>query len=231
MALINIPQDYQTLKTRLEAVVKKILQPKYISENENLNDYMTIGFYRCNSNSTVSTLSNCPTTTAFGMVVETVGAYDGVRQIITTYNTTPRIYFRTLYYDPYDNNTFKTSGWKIIYEDTGWKALTFQSGFSNYSSSNICRYRRIGKIVHLEGIFKNTNAISSGNSTKMGTISDTTCRPPATQYSVQQGSSVNKFAMSVASDGSIYIQRYGTTSDTQVTAGAWLHCYMTWFVD
>ncbi len=231
MALINIPTDYQTLKTRLETVVKKILSPKHISENEDLNDYMTIGFYRCNSNSTVSTLSNCPTTTAFGMVVETVGAYDGVRQIITTYNTTPRIYFRTLYYDPYDNNTFKTSGWKIIYEDTGWKDVTFPSGFTHHSDTDRVRYRRVGKVVEVRGAVKNTNQISANSSTHIATISDTTCRPSKRVILRQQGSSLNTYLLSVNTDGRLMAERYGTTSAIAIPASAWLNVHTTFLVD
>lgn len=231
MATINIPQQYQTLKTRLETVVKKILQPKHISENEDLNDYMTIGFYRCNSNSTVSTLSNCPTTTAFGMVVETVGAYDGVRQIITTYNTTPRIYFRTLFYDPYDNNTFKTSGWKIIYEDTGWKDVSFSSGFGHHSETDRVRYRRVGKVVELRGAVKNTNQISANTETTVATISDTTCRPSKRVTYRQQGSSMNTFVISINTTGTIAVNRYGTTSGIAIPSGAWLNVHTTFLVD
>lgn len=226
MATVNIPQQYQTLKTRLENVIKKVIEPQYVPNGSNLNDYIDTGMYYNGATAETTNITNLPNNdhTAFCLFVEDMGG-NARKQTWTKQSDINSMFVRVKKLD----NTW--TSWKPVWDDTGWKNVTFQSGFSNYSSNNSCRYRRIGKIVHLEGIFKNTNAISSGDTTKIATISDTTCRPPSKQYSIQQGSSLNKFAMHVDSDGSIYLQRYGTTTDTQVNAGSWLHCYTTWFVD
>ena len=115
--------------------------------------------------------------------------------------------------------------------DTGWKSLTLASGFSTYDSGHPTRYRRIGKTVHIEGIFKNSSALASGSETTMATISDTTCRPPHDQFHLMQGTGKNFFLLRVNTDGTITISRYGTTANAQCTSGSWLHCYITYFVD
>lgn len=42
---------------------------QYIGANDDLNNYVTIGNYACAANATAKTLSNCPTTYAFTLVV------------------------------------------------------------------------------------------------------------------------------------------------------------------
>lgn len=128
--------------------------------------------------------------------------------------------------------TFEDSGWQPLYKDTGWKSITNASGFSTYDSKGSpTRYRRIGKIVHIEGIFKNSSELASGSSTIMGTISDTSCRPQKTQYALMQGSGKNFFLLVVKPNGQIAIERYGTTANAKTGKGSWLHCYITYFVE
>lgn len=125
--------------------------------------------------------------------------------------------------------------------DTGWQNVVFESKFRNYASNtNNVRYRRIGKIVHIEGIFTNTSTIDVGETAiKVATIPEIYCRPEYIQYGLMQGSGANKFLLSIHPNGNIGIARYGTTSatTTQVTynsstnIGAWLQCYLTWMVE
>lgn len=234
---------YNKLNTFVTKVINRNVQPqidsltnsptntsKEILENDDLNDYTEVGMYYCPSNSTVSTLSNCPTPYAFSMWVEYNGAYDnGVKQTLTVYSANQVTWQRTFWTN---NETFNTSGWKLLYEDTGWKSITNASDFSTYdSNASPTRYRRIGKIVHIEGIFKNSSELASGSSTTMGTISDTSCRPQKTQYALMQGSGKNFFLLNVKPNGQIGIERYGTTANAKTGKGSWLHCYITYFVE
>ena len=131
-----------------------------------------------------------------------------------------------------NNGAFNTSGWKLLYEDTGWKSITNASGFSTYDSNGSpTRYRRIGKIVHIEGIFKNSSELASGSGAIMGTISYTSCRPQKDQYALMQGSGKNFFLLTVRPNGQILIGRYGTTANAKIGKGSWLHCYITYFVE
>lgn len=228
MATVNIPSQYQLLKTRLEQVVKKILSPKHILENDDLNDYFEVGRYRCDSNAKAGTLLNCPVTDAFGMVVERVSAYNGVKQTITTYDTVPVQYFRTMYYL---NNELKTSGWQLLYEDTGWKDLSLPSGFTHYSETNRARYRRVGKVVEVRGAVKNTNQISANTDKTIATIGDISCKPSQNVNHRQQGSSINTFLLTIDTNGDIVVNRYGATSVIAIPAGAWLNVHTTFLVD
>lgn len=117
--------------------------------------------------------------------------------------------------------------------DTGWQYVVYENSFTDYGVNDRVRYRRIGSIVHIEGIFTNSSALTPNTtSSKFATISDSTCRPANPQYSLQQGSEANKFLLDVRTDGSIGIARYGTGSTgSQISAGSWLHCFMTYFVD
>ena len=117
--------------------------------------------------------------------------------------------------------------------DSGWQNVVFESGFQNYDANHPVRYRRIGKIVHLEGIIKNSSAFTPGTSEqKVAFINDVYCRPSYPQYALMQGTDGNKFLLAINTNGNISIARYGTTAaTTQVGAGAWLHCYASWIID
>jgi hypothetical protein len=67
-----------------------------IVANTNLNNLKTTGFYKCGLNATAITLVNCPTASAFSLVIE---AHAGVKQTLTVYSTTnkPIIYVRNFY--------------------------------------------------------------------------------------------------------------------------------------
>lgn len=115
--------------------------------------------------------------------------------------------------------------------DTGWQEVVFESGYVKYGDP--VRYRRIGKVVHIEGIIKNTSAFTpSETAQKVATISDIYCRPQYTQYGLMQGTGANKFLLSIQPNGNIGIARYGTTAtSTQIGANSWLHCNLTWMVE
>lgn len=115
--------------------------------------------------------------------------------------------------------------------DTGWQEVIFESGYAKYGDP--VRYRRIGKVVHIEGIIKNTSAFTpSETAKKVATISDIYCRPQYTQYGLMQGTGANKFLLSIQPNGNIGIARYGTTTtSTQIGANSWLHCNLTWMVE
>ena len=205
---------------------------KEIPANADLDDYTTEGMYWCPLNATAQTLSNCPVTLAFSLLVEKNGAYgNGCKQTITTYglaNSSSKMYYRTL--NSYDG----VGPWKLLYEDTGWNDVSFASNFGHYNTTNKVQYRRVGKIVTIRGIAKNTSAVTISSDTtivNVATISDATCRPSMAYRVVQQGSSLNKFTLAVNTDGVITLARHGTTSATNVGAGSWLNMSCTFMVD
>ena len=101
---IDIPEQYQSLKTKLETIVKKVVSPQEIPLNADLNDYTTTGFYACNLPSTdLQTLQNCPVTEGFSLLVEENKTFNetGYKQTLTTWgrNGKPQVYIRTYVYD------------------------------------------------------------------------------------------------------------------------------------
>ena len=67
-----------------------------ITENTDLNNMQTPGFYNCPYSATASTLKNCPTIYAFSLVIE---RHAGVKQTLTMYSAydKPLIYVRNYY--------------------------------------------------------------------------------------------------------------------------------------
>lgn len=230
MATVNIPQQYQTLKTRLETIVKKIISPKLINANDDLNDYRETGLYYCNlSHNDILTISNCPVSDGFTLFVQEDYCYTGGVKQVVTHHQSSATYMRVIYTDFNDN--FYSSGWKPLWEDTGWKDVTFSSGFVHHSETDRVRYRRVGKVVELRGAVKNTNQVSANTDVTVATIGDTTCRPSKRVTYRQQGSGMNTFVISINTTGTIAVNRYGTTSGIAIPSGSWLNVHTTFLVD
>lgn len=144
------------------------------------------------------------------------------------------------YYDKTEISTIKSDTDAQIDElrgkvdDTGWQDVTFADGYSNYyESSYKVQYRRVGKVVHIRGVFKNLDAVTpSSTYVKFASMTDSSCFPSSREFQVQQGTDANKFYLIVDTTGELKFTRYGTTSyDTEIAVGSWLHCYITYFVD
>lgn len=228
MAIVNIPSQYQTLKTRLETVIKKVIEPQYVPNGSNLNDYINVGMYYNGGNADVTNITNLPNNdhTAFCLFVEDMGG-NARKQTWTKQSNINSMFVRVKKGD----NTW--TSWKPVWEDTGWKDVTFKSGFSHYSSSNNykVRYRRVGKIVELRGSVKNSNQLTANTDYVMATISDTTCRPDGWITYVQQGSGMNRLLITINNNGEIIVNRYGTTSYSAIPSGSWLNVHTTFLVD
>lgn len=48
-------------------------------------------------------------------------------------------------------HSWSSTGWNLIYEDTGWQPLSLSGSWNNYPGFAAARYRRMSGIVHLEG--------------------------------------------------------------------------------
>lgn len=228
MATVNIPQQYQTLKTRLENVIKKVIEPQYVPNGSDLNDYTDVGMYYNGANAETTNITNLPhnSHTAFCLFVEEMGG-NAKKQTWTNQSDINSMFVRVKKWD----NTW--TSWKPVWEDTGWKDVTFKSGFSHYFDSNNykVRYRRVGKVVELRGSVKNSNQLTANTDYVMATITDTTCRPDGWITYVQQGSGINRLLITINADGEIIVNRYGTTAYSNIPSGSWLNVHTTFLVD
>lgn len=239
-----VSEECKTLYNKLNNFVTKVInrdvQPqidsltnsptntsKEILENDDLNDYTEIGFYYCPYGSVAQTLSNCPVSNAFALFVEKSSGYDnGCTQTITTWNGTLMRKFSR--YIQTINGNFENSGWQPLYDDTGWKTISWASNFTTHSTGREARVRRIGNIVQLEGWAKNTTSmtIDADNPKTILTL-PTEFRPSRSYTFVCQGSTMAIYDLNVNANGGVQISRYRQTNSTSssyssVSAGQWL---------
>ena len=144
-----------------------------IPNKANMNSYTDSGWYYCPANATVATLTNCPTTNAFSMVVT---QHAGTNQFLIEYMTSsPRIFTRNLY-----NGTW--GAWYEIYH-TGQKPTASEIGAAasshNHSAANITS----GTLAVARGgtgITSNPSMLVNLGSTSAASVFATSPRPGIT---------------------------------------------------
>ena len=129
-------------------------------------------------------------------------------------------------------NTFYLAGQSVqpYIHDSGWLYPTLEE-FSNYKDSQSVKYRRVGKVVTIQGIVKSNATILAGGSGNIFTLPDG-YKPSSTIYKLCQGGYSNHWLLTVSSNGSVTLNRYskgGTYVD--LSTDAWLPFYCTFMVD
>ena len=129
-------------------------------------------------------------------------------------------------------NTFYLAGQSVkpYINDSGWLYPTLEE-FSNYEDSQSVKYRRVGKVVTIQGIVKSNATILAGGSGNIFTLPDG-YKPSSIIYKLCQGSYSNHWLLTVSSNGSVTLNRYskgGTYVD--LSTDAWLPFYCTFMVD
>lgn len=118
-------------------------------------------------------------------------------------------------------------------EDTGWQTATLTDDFKPYSNdnSNMPRYRKIGKIVHVWGIVSPSLTIQGG--IEMHTIFNLPNGyiPSSTGSFLCQGSGLRRWLLTISANGDVNFSRYGTDAYVDADDGVWLPFTVTFFVD
>lgn len=128
------------------------------------------------------------------------------------------------------SNDFTVDGTQLAHTDSA-TITSLSSGWAVYGSSTTPTVRRYGKVVSLTGAVKNSSAVTL-NTTHVEVFAvPSGYRPSQDIISVCQGSGANKFILQIKTDGSASIGRYGTTSFSEVAAGAWFPFHVTWIMD
>ena len=117
----------------------------------------------------------------------------------------------------------------MLFTDSGWVTCTPWIYYEVYTSGTTLRVRKIGKTVELSGIIKSTYEEDSTEH-QIAQIS-TGYRPSQQQTKVCQGSGMNRWLLTVKTDGKMTCTRYGTTSYSSQAKGAWLPYTITYMVD
>lgn len=177
------------------------MQIKPIETATDLNS-LDVGLYLIGTEEISGTLLNKPTTsTSTGFIHVIEGGTDG--QLIQIYCICSKAY--PIYYQRafYQNSWGE---WTVIdITDSGWKALPLTSGITGHNASNFpCRYRRIGKTVHIQGCVTGFADVE-----KVVANIPEGYRPAASFYTLQatQGGNVDTF--NVRTNGEI--KRMSTT--------------------
>lgn len=121
-------------------------------------------------------------------------------------------------------------GLESVAGDSGWQTLTLNSAFELYTSGFPVRYRKIGKTVEVYGVVKPASEIAAGGTATIGTL-PSGYRPPNQLTFLCQGSGLNKWLLTVGSDGNLGFGRYGASSNVAAGTNVWLPFNATFFVD
>ena len=119
---------------------------------------------------------------------------------------------------------------EMILTDSGWQTCTLSSGYAVYTSGTTLRVRKVGKIVHATGVFKNNNTLSASSNVQFATL-PSGYRPSQEQVKICQGSDAYKWLLRIKTDGAMTLSRYGTSSDASASSGRWLPYCITYMVD
>lgn len=118
-------------------------------------------------------------------------------------------------------------------EDSGWQTASLTGDFKAYqdNSKYTPRYRKIGKIVEIEGVVSPTKTLTgSGTQVTIFTL-PTDFMPSESRYAVCQGSGINRWLLQVNTNGTVTFARYGKSDYTDINAGDWLPFNITYMVD
>ena len=114
----------------------------------------------------------------------------------------------------------------VAFKGDKWQDLTLGSNFKNYNdvAANAPKVKRCGNVVYVCGILTpKEDFTSNGTGVEIASGIPSAWRPSVAQHAICQGSSMNRWTLSVTSSGTLTMARYGTnTLGTNCPAGAWL---------
>lgn len=114
------------------------------------------------------------------------------------------------------------------------EASYYNTNWTYYSQDYVPTLNRCGNVIQFTGAFKNTATVaaisSSSGAVTMCTI-PTEYRPPVPVRTLCQGSGLCHWLMTVNTDGTVTLQRYGYNNTAiQMDADRWLVFNATWIV-
>lgn len=126
------------------------------------------------------------------------------------------------------HNTLGTTGWKdwkkvLTNDDTGWITATVTSAFKGYgnNNNNLPKYRKVNNYVEIRGIVSPTSDIAADGTANIFTLPEG-YRPDYDRAFICQGSGINRWLLTVQSNGVVMFSRYGASASAKAPTGAWL---------
>jgi hypothetical protein len=208
-----------------------ISSPMELPEGTNLDDITTEGHYTIGNTTLSATIIGKPlwydgTTSTASIYVTRAG--DG-QQIIQRY-------YPCVKAEQFEISRMRYSGtwsdWMITGGCTNWKTLAgISDDFEEYSSGSWPKYRVNGNLVTVTGVVKPTVTITSSTTQvdfAYGIAEQ--YRPTLTQTYVCQGSGINRWVLSINTNGYLTVSRYGTNDYVNIPAGSWLPFTVTYSI-
>ena len=131
-------------------------------------------------------------------------------------------------YDANDNATAWVSEPAVLrnalgVNDSGWQTLTLGSAAAAYDTDNAPRYRKCFNVVNLIGSVKPKSNVAAGGSFDVGQL-PSGYRPKLRCCTVCQGSGNSVYLLSIATGGTITIERYrnGASANAAMSTSTWL---------
>ena len=115
--------------------------------------------------------------------------------------------------------------------DTGWQTASLSGDFKAYSSAYAPEYRKVGKLVEIRGEVSPTKTLDGGTTTSTIFTLPEGYRPAMRKEVVCQGSIMNKWLLTITTDGNVNFSRYGTSETTDVATSAWLPFSTMFYID
>ena len=114
--------------------------------------------------------------------------------------------------------------------DTGWKEVTFKSGYAKYNNSTSVYIRRKGDIVELTGVWKPTSTKSaSSNPVPFASIPDE-LKPTKAMNIICPGLGKNTYRLTVDGDADLKWSQYGITTSIDLPDNHFGHVYCMWTI-
>lgn len=158
-------------------------------------------------------------------------------------NWVKQLWFRAGTNNSNDYNTYvrtknASSGWSewtdiLSGHDSGWQKVTLTSDFKPYNNtaSNTPQYRRVGKVVQVEGVVSPTSTIDGGTTQHTIFTLPSYYRPSSLISTLCQGSGYNKWLLTIDTTGKVTFSRYSSNAWVDASTTVWLTFSVTYLVD
>ena len=114
--------------------------------------------------------------------------------------------------------------------DTGWKEVTFKTGYSKYNNSSSVYIRRKGDLVELTGVWKTTSKKSAAsNPVAFASIPDE-LKPTKSINVICPGTGKNTYRLSVDTDATLKWSQYGINTSIDFPENHFGHVHCTWII-
>lgn len=187
-----------------------------ILDGYDLNGYTDIYKYTING---ANNLVNYPSGASnyASLEVEKINEITTIQRLTDSHNN---IFIRSLRGNPATWTMWSMVDTNVSVNTTG--TVTLNEGFTDYSSTQTTSVIRNGNQVQIQGAVKNSAVLAAADSTIVGTV-PAGYRPANNINITAHGSGMNLFLLQVSTAGSITVSRYGTSTQIDVPAGAWLN--------